>query len=175
MKRCPDCDATKPIEQFARDKNRGDGRVGYCKACVAIRSRVWFEKNKEKAYATDKAWREANPERTAAICKKSKQLARAKNPDLWKRKRRNESLRWKYGITIEEYESMVQSQNNVCEICQGTDDHRKNGHLSVDHNHETGDVRGLLCGHCNSLIGYAAENSDVLSSAMLYLEKYNAG
>lgn len=73
-----------------------------------------------------------------------------------------------YGITKEEYDTMVVTQNNQCAIC------RKQMKLPhVDHNHGTGKNRELLCQHCNMMLGMCFENSDILLSAIQYLEKHS--
>lgn len=78
-----------------------------------------------------------------------------------------------YGITKEEYENKLEEQNGRCAICNGTN---KNGRaLAVDHDHETGDIRGLLCGQCNVVLGMAHDKVDVLASAISYLKEYDNG
>src|SRR6476469_6189244 len=61
---------------------------------------------------------------------------------------RKSHLKRTYGITFEEYDFMLDRQNGVCAICKGVHGRR----LAVDHNHETGKVRGLLCGSCNAAL-----------------------
>ncbi len=82
-------------------------------------------------------------------------------------------LKSKYGLTLEEYDQMLIAQNGVCAICRGPEvAEDKNGfvkRLSVDHNHKTGKVRGLLCWKCNTMIGFAKDNPDVLAEATAYL------
>ena len=81
------------------------------------------------------------------------------------------NLMVKFGITAAEYHSMLEAQNGVCAICLGVN---KNGkRLSVDHNHETGKVRGLLCQRCNLCIGQFEEDQGTLLRAVDYLLKYN--
>lgn len=53
-------------------------------------------------------------------------------------------------MSREDYENLLQKQNNVCALCKGTNGKNK---LHIDHDHETGAVRGLLCAKCNSLLG----------------------
>ena len=78
----------------------------------------------------------------------------------------------KFGITLEDYQRMFESQNGCCAIC-GTDKPtghgKKNGRLSVDHDHETGFVRGLLCTNCNIALGGFFDNIDYLKKAIDYL------
>lgn len=70
----------------------------------------------------------------------------------------------RYGITPEAYETMRVAQSLKCAIC------RKAVTLVVDHCHETGKVRGLLCKHCNSVLGYARDDTSVLRAAIGYIE-----
>lgn len=72
-----------------------------------------------------------------------------------------------YGLHAGEYEAMYTSQGGVCAICQ-----RANGRtrrLSVDHDHSTGRVRGLLCRPCNDMLGHCRDSVDMLSRAVAYL------
>ena len=71
-----------------------------------------------------------------------------------------------YGISIKEYRIMLEHQNNQCAIC-GTI--QKDRRLSVDHCHQTGVVRGLLCNSCNHMLGNAKDDPSVLSAAIEYL------
>jgi hypothetical protein len=71
-----------------------------------------------------------------------------------------------YGITPEEYDALLRLQNGVCKICGRTAGKRR---LSVDHDHATGVVRGLLCNPCNVALGLLDENPETLRSAIRYL------
>ena len=73
--------------------------------------------------------------------------------------------RREYGLTEEEYNSMVLKQNNICAICNKYSEKT----LFIDHNHETGKVRGLLCSNCNTGIGLFKEDIVSLSRAIDYL------
>lgn len=67
------------------------------------------------------------------------------------KKQREAHLKSVYGITLEQYDKMFETQNGVCAICSGIN---KDGRrLFVDHDHKTGEIRGLLCYQCNSLLG----------------------
>jgi hypothetical protein len=84
-------------------------------------------------------------------------------------------LNRRYGITLEDYDNLLLSQGGGCAIC-GSDDSGGRGRFSIDHNHETGEVRGLLCGPCNRGLGYFKDSPDVLESAKEYLlERGNYG
>lgn len=88
---------------------------------------------------------------------------------------RKHSLWKKYRLRLEEYEALVESQNGVCIVCsrpERTVDPRtvQPYALAVDHDHETGVIRGLLCAHCNRGIGNFHDAPDVLRAAAAYLE-----
>jgi hypothetical protein len=82
-----------------------------------------------------------------------------------------------YGMTMETYNVMLAAQNGVCDICKGAETYQPKTYsgpkaLSVDHNHETGAIRGLLCSNCNYLIGHCKEDREVLIEAIKYLDKH---
>lgn len=71
----------------------------------------------------------------------------------------------KYGLTIESYEELLTKQEGRCAVCR----HEVEGLLHVDHDHETGRVRGLLCRECNRGIGLLGDSLEILESAVQYL------
>lgn len=87
-----------------------------------------------------------------------------------KRKYRDWELKRLFGISIEDYDRMLAEQGGVCAICEKPELNRKSKTLSVDHNHKTGQVRGLLCSICNSALGYFKEDVKIIESAIAYLE-----
>lgn len=74
----------------------------------------------------------------------------------------------KYGISLSDYEALLERQNGVCAICRRTCKSGRN--LAVDHCHETGKVRGLLCLECNRGIGALKDSIDLLTKAISYLK-----
>jgi hypothetical protein len=76
----------------------------------------------------------------------------------------------KYGLTQEEVILMHEQRNFKCDICNQDTDHRYDK-LCVDHSHQTGKVRGLLCFSCNTLLGNAKDNIQTLKNAINYLEQ----
>jgi len=90
--------------------------------------------------------------------------------------RMRSALKTMYGITIEQYNEMLDRQGGVCAIC-GEEETRTNKGtiraLCVDHNHDTGMVRGLLCANCNNGIGYLGDSADRVRSALEYLEHHD--
>lgn len=87
------------------------------------------------------------------------------NPD----KDRKYNLKRRYGLTLDQYHKLLDDQNGVCAICLRSE----NRYLAVDHCHETGEIRGLLCTHCNlSTLGHPLEK---LQRAVEYLTKTHTG
>lgn len=84
---------------------------------------------------------------------------------------RQAHLKRKYNINIQTYKELLLSQDNKCKICgvSSNPDSRAN-YLVVDHNHTTGDIRGLLCTKCNALLGLALDREDILERAKQYLK-----
>lgn len=76
------------------------------------------------------------------------------------------NLRVRYGITHAEYEAMLSSQGGACAICRGGTSKR---YFAVDHNHRTGEVRGLLCGTCNTTLGRFRDDPARFKRAAKYL------
>lgn len=90
---------------------------------------------------------------------------------------RGRDFRKNYGIDFGAYQQMLLDQKGVCAICEKPETKMENGTirlLSVDHNHTTGAVRGLLCANCNMAIGYACDDVSVLEKAIVYLQKHGA-
>ena len=86
------------------------------------------------------------------------------------------NLKKKFGITLDEFNVMVKNQNGVYAICGKPENKtgcRGTKNLSVDHNHETGKIRGLLCYKCNLGIGNFLENGKLLTKAINYLKERN--
>jgi hypothetical protein len=76
------------------------------------------------------------------------------------------------GVTREQYESMFTKQGGACALC-GEHQETLKKELNVDHNHETGEVRALLCARCNMGLGCFGDNSSRLREAAEYLESYS--
>ena len=78
-------------------------------------------------------------------------------------------------MTLADYQKLYDEQNGVCAICGGiqTGRGRAKNTLAVDHNHETGAIRGLLCTNCNTGIGNLRDNIDLLQKAIQYLRERN--
>lgn len=82
---------------------------------------------------------------------------------------RNARLREKYGITLVQYGEMYDAQDGCCGICK--ESFPPGAQLHVDHDHDTGDIRGLLCGNCNAGLGMFQDDSERLYAAVAYLDR----
>jgi len=80
---------------------------------------------------------------------------------------REHNLR-KYSLTTEQYDAKLLEQGNVCKICKAPEAGGR-GRFHVDHNHRTGEIRGLLCHRCNTALGLAREDVSILSKMIHYL------
>lgn len=92
--------------------------------------------------------------------------------------KRNSEFRRLYGISLEEITKMYSDQSGLCKICNShveffSDLENKKLSFCVDHNHNTGLVRGLLCSSCNRGLGLLKDSPEVLRSAIIYLENSN--
>lgn len=138
---CVYCKKLKKLEDFHVDRRKPDGRHGGCKRCR--------NKNRRKAYAQ-------NPERDRLY------------GALFRPEQRATVLKRKYNLTPDEYDALLEAQGGGCAICG-----RAAGmvRLAVDHDHQTGKIRGLLCAACNQGLGLFMDSSDHLQRAVEYLRR----
>lgn len=200
-KLCKDCGLSKPVEEFYQAKNRADGLSFYCKACTRERTKDNTKKPprhqsaegmnfcqccktekpiaefynstrtftglskrcKACSFAEHEKWRLKNLPKVAAQGRKW----RAENRDRAK----DHFLKMHYGLPLGSYAKMLVEQEGKCAICR-TETPGGKGRFHVDHDHETGVVRGLLCGNCNVGIGHFRHNREFLWSAIEYLDRY---
>jgi hypothetical protein len=125
------------------------------------RCREHYAKNKARILGYKKKHRDANKdEHNAKIRAK-----RAAGP------RAHDYLKRNYGLTIEQYQAKLDAQGGVCAVCAKPDPVPRR-RLAVDHCHDTGRVRGLLCGLCNSAIGKFKDDPKMLDKAAAYLRAH---
>ena len=132
MKACPKCAGLKPVEAFPLERKGLPQRRATCRACVKDKNRIYYEANKERVLA------------------KNAEYIRSADPLELETMRRRWKMQSKYGLTLDDYDSMFDAQGGVCAVCKQPEHKRR---LAVDHCHATGKVRGLLCFSCNSTLG----------------------
>jgi len=103
------------------------------------------------------------------VARRSEQYVDRLSSDARRRYQRNAKLRYKYGISLEEYEAMLAKQDGACAVCVSIPDGRD---LCVDHDHLTGKVRGLLCDLCNRMLGQSGDRSWLLRRGANYLDAH---
>ena len=119
---------------------------------------TYYGDNKEKLKKRQRDWEKDNKEKISETKRKHYQ----NNPEVY----RERSLQRSYGIGIEEYNRILESQESRCAICWVKPDERR---LGVDHDHKTGRIRGLLCNPCNRALGGFQDNSVTVQRAADYL------
>ncbi|MEE9377032.1 MAG: endonuclease domain-containing protein [Candidatus Lokiarchaeia archaeon] len=78
----------------------------------------------------------------------------------------------KHDVNTTQFFSMLENQNHKCDICKQTLHFYDYGGVHIDHNHKTGEIRKILCFHCNVVLGLINDNRFVLANAILYLKKH---
>lgn len=152
---CSKCSEEKPLDAFGFSKMHKGGRRSECRDCVNARHRERYH---------------SDPDFRKRLLASSKRHADA-NPEVWKRR----YLMRVYNITLEEYNAVLDRQGGVCGICGNAEEiknpsAKKQSSLAVDHCHETGKIRGLLCFKCNTGIGALGDTVESLEKALDYLK-----
>ena len=124
--------------------------------------------------------RAASPDGYATQCKtcdnERRKAWKEANPEANQRSSRNNQLLKRYGMTLSEYEELLNGQNGKCGICYTSENYtghtgyRKDWSWSVDHCHKTGKIRGLLCNNCNRALGLFKDNKEVMLKALSWLD-----
>jgi hypothetical protein len=115
--------------------------------------------DRKREIARVRAWQQANPERVKAW--------RVRNRDRRLKQLREIHLRNKFGLTPQEYDRILEAQGGVCALCERPP--TPGISLHVDHDHATGEIRGLLCMRCNNALGLFGEDPDLLKRAARYV------
>lgn len=126
-------------------------------------AREYYLRNSQTIREKSKAWKASNREKVSELQQVYRKRMLAADPE-WERK---SQYRKRYSLTLEQYDAMLTAQDNSCAICCGPPRGRLRYH--VDHNHQTGKVRGLLCWRCNAALGNLDESVDVLTRMIAYL------
>lgn len=124
--------------------------------------REWYQKHKDE----QKAYRARNRERRAEVHRQWKR----RNPERIRRLLRNRDLRRAYGISVDKFEEMLKAQSGNCALCFEPLLQDKN----LDHDHKTGEIRGILHGRCNRLLAFAQDSISKLNAAIKYLDKHRS-
>lgn len=156
MKKCSKCGETKAETEFhqkRRKKTRKDGSVHEWIGLYAECKDCWIERDK----TTRRKYTEYY-----------KEYSKNYSPE----KKKSSQLKYEYGITLEQYNKMLVKQEGCCAICGSPSPNRKGSdYFHVDHCHNTGTVRGLLCNGCNLGLGSFKDSQKSLENAIEYLKQ----
>jgi hypothetical protein len=130
-----------------------------CNVCKKTKELTEFHKNKKQ------------PDGALVRCKECSSRLNREYHEANKEKRRFDRLRTKYGVEREHYELMYDRCGGKCELCGVDEENIPNKQLCVDHNHETDEVRGLLCLNCNAGLGGLGDSVERLEAAIIYLKE----
>jgi hypothetical protein len=150
---CAKCGEEKDLLSFGASKMHKDGRRRDCKECMNAyrRERYKSPEVRDRIKGNTKRWNEANP-----LAWKQAYLMRT------------------YNITLDEYQALYDAQGGCCALCRNPEQIVGSGKgksmLAVDHDHETGKVRGLLCFRCNTSLGAFGDSVEGLRRAIAYIE-----
>jgi hypothetical protein len=130
------------------EENRYSERSYMCKTCEKQYKKDRYQSRQQELAEVQSNRRRADPDKYYATAKASR-------------------IRTKYGLEPEDVERMMKEQDGKCAICQAVLDA-----TCIDHCHDTGMIRGLLCTYCNKGLGFFRDNVQSLAAAIVYLEKF---
>jgi hypothetical protein len=142
--RCSRCRQEKAPEDFNLARNFTRGRRYWCRECA-------------REFARQRIW----------------EWRQSLDPELRSRFDRSSNLMRLYGLTLDEYDALVDQQDGVRAICREPPVKGRGKRLVVDHDHQTGRIRGLLCALCNVAIGYLREDPQLFDRAKEYLIRHS--
>ena len=161
MKRCKKCGAEKPLIDFYRSSGMRDGHRNDCKVCNLEEKAARYRADPRPAIERARRWQKENAERLNATRRRRRESPEKKRMDrAWYLKRT-------YDMSIEDYDKLLARQDGVCGVCGRSP--RSDISLHVDHDHKTGQIRGLLCFRCNNALGDFDDDGDRLITAATYL------
>ena len=170
---CTKCKQEKDQESFHYRNEEAGYRHKICRVCTKEHTIKYYNENREKVLRDTSDYYNKNKgkmtEYKAKWFKENQdriRLERNLEKDIYHNRCRQ--LKRDYGITEEDVRFMMDIQKGICLICQGSLDRHGKGYF-IDHCHTTGLVRGLLCGYCNSAIGFFQDDIGSLKRAVEYL------
>lgn len=146
MIKCTRCHKKLPKEAFSLKGNSKSILATRCNECREKPAVTWNDRNKDKVRLSMAKFIISGGARAARLKKR-------------------------YGVSLDEYDALHVAQDGCCAICKAPKPGGKYSFLHVDHDHETGKVRGLLCTNCNRALGYMGDDPLRLTIAAAYLSK----
>lgn len=170
-KLCKGCNTEKSLDNFYANHKQKDLKYNKCIPCVTKMNKEYRDNNKEKTrklsldyyYKKGREKRQENKDQINKTYRERKRHMRYK-------------IKKYFNLTLDEYNQMFIERDNKCDICNNPESAKhQNGKtraLALDHCHETGKIRGLLCTSCNRGIGLLKDNITLLENAVEYLRKF---
>lgn len=190
---CSTCKVWKTVGEFYKRTRSKDGLSVKCKVCSKEYDAKYYIEHQEEHHQKGIQYRIDNVDKLREYERvryaeeghrykdlnypqkfyennKERILEREREPENSQR-HKDLALQRNYGITLEQYDSMLIAQGGHCAICPATEPGGRFKYFCVDHNHTTSKVRGLLCNNCNRAIGLLKDSPVLLRAAAIYLEK----
>jgi hypothetical protein len=156
-KKCSKCYEIRDISLFHRDKSKKDGYDSSCKLCEKLRGKALYDLAKENNKCVEKGCTDSPHENTTRCF-----VHREK--DRWRH------IKWRFGLTKEQWEAKLIEQDNKCSACDVL--FLSDSKICVDHCHVTNNIRGLIHDDCNVGLGRAKDSIEILRNWITYLEKH---
>jgi hypothetical protein len=178
FKRCPDCKQEKPVSEFGNNRTTTDGLQVYCKVCCSRRGAEIYRRKREQAGkslrktvdvpAGHKYCRRCDQIRPFSEWHKNSRQSDGLTSyckPCRKELGRLSHLKRTFGLTPQQLAAIIEAQDGTCAVCDGPPQH-------IDHDHATGEVRGVLCGPCNMGLGQFQDDPTRLTRAASYLRRH---
>lgn len=150
-----------------------------CKICAHEKRVKRYANNRDQAIIDAAKWKKDNRERINELTRMDKKNHPEKyekwRKDYYERNKKDITTRAicrRIGVNVNDYNALMKAQNGQCAICGKEETRKLKGklmRLCLDHNHETGKIRALLCHDCNSGLGKFYDSPDILTKAAIYL------
>lgn len=182
-KQCSKCKEVKDETEFGRRNNSKDGLCGTCKKCQSIRFALWRNKHKDQLrekrlqkYWSDPekyrqkrvTWAKNNSERAKAISKRAHAKKDRFEQALYTSYKN--AVRGNYKPCCATVDEVRAAFTGKCEIC-GVSEQECTDKLHLEHDHETGVLRGFVCRKHNAMLGFASDSEEILEAALDYLRR----
>jgi len=140
--------------------------------------KIWYQAHKNERKIYYRNWYQAHKEQRREYVKNYRLKNREKFREYYrmyirnhKEYVKNEVLKVRYGLTIEDFNNLLKKQDYKCAICGEPLDLSSRFKVHIEHNHKTGKVRGIVCNKCNQGLGGFRDNIEYLQKAIEYLKR----
>lgn len=173
MKKCCECKKTLEFKEFNKSSSTKDGHQNWCRPCQKLK---YSEYRKSHPEITGARWKRYYQRHKDRMIKRTrsyeKSLGEEEYIKRWKTYNKNSKFT-RYGLSESEYNQMLKEQEQKCGMCEKLFDKNKPRSIHIDHDHATGQVRGILCDRCNLFLGVFESDKfqKKISRVQAYLRK----